>query len=80
MFIMTRASFNYVYDYKNGGIKITWGYFKLISRNVSYSVSCRGILVFPGEDYRHKVLDECLCMVAGCTLGTDVCHWMFKNG
>ena len=25
------------------------------------------------------VIDEFLCMVAGCVLGTDVCHWMFKR-
>ena len=26
---------------------------------------------------RHTVIDEYLCTVAGCALGTDVCHWMF---
>ena len=29
------------------------------------------------EDCQHTVVDEFLCMVAGCALGTDVCHWMF---
>ena len=29
------------------------------------------------EDCQHGVIDEFLCMVAGCALGTDVCHWMF---
>ena len=29
------------------------------------------------EDYQHAVRDEFLSMVAGCALGTDVCHWMF---
>ena len=31
------------------------------------------------EDCQHAVIDEFLCIVAGCTLGTDVCHWMFKQ-
>ena len=29
----------------------------------------------PGwEDCQHRVIDELLCMVVGCALGTDVCH------
>ena len=32
-----------------------------------------------GEDCQHAVIDESLCMVTGCALGTDVCHWMFKT-
>ena len=24
-------------------------------------------------------IDEFLCMVAGCALGTDVCHWIFLS-
>ena len=32
-----------------------------------------------GEDCQHAVTDESLCPVTGCALGTDVCHWMFKN-
>ena len=32
-----------------------------------------------GEDCQHAVTDESLCPVTGCTLGTDVCHWMFKT-
>ena len=31
------------------------------------------------EDCQHAVTDEFLCMVAGCALGADVCHWMFKT-
>ena len=31
------------------------------------------------EDCQHAVIDEFLCMVAGCALGTDVCHWIFKQ-
>ena len=31
----------------------------------------------PGKTYQHPVIDEFLCIVAGCALGTDVCHWMF---
>ena len=31
------------------------------------------------EGCQHAVTDEFLCMVAGCALGTDVCHWMFKT-
>ena len=30
------------------------------------------------EDCQHLVIDEFLCMVTGCALGTDVCHWMFN--
>ena len=28
---------------------------------------------------RLAVTDESLCLVTGCALGTDVCHWMFKT-
>ena len=31
------------------------------------------------EDYQ-LAADEFLYMVAGCALGTDLCHWMFENG
>ena len=31
------------------------------------------------EDCQDEVIDEVLCMVTGCALGTDVCHWMFKQ-
>ena len=31
------------------------------------------------EDCQQAVTDEFLCIVAGCVLGTDVCHWMFKT-
>ena len=31
------------------------------------------------EDCQQAVIDEFLCMVDGCALGTDVCHWMFKK-
>ena len=31
------------------------------------------------EDCQHTVIDEFLCMVADCALGTDVYHWMFKQ-
>ena len=27
-----------------------------------------------------EVIDVLLCMVAGCALGTGVCHWMFIKG
>ena len=36
--------------------------------------SLKGHLGLPWEDYQHAVVDEFLCMVAGCDLGTDVCH------
>ena len=36
-------------------------------------------LGFGREDCQHAVIDEFLCMAAGCALGTDVCHWMFKQ-
>ena len=26
-----------------------------------------------------KKLDEFVCTVAGCALGADACHWMFKT-
>ena len=39
----------------------------------------KGHLGLPWEDYQQAVIDEFLCMVASCTLGTDVCHWMFKK-
>ena len=28
---------------------------------------------------QHAVIDEFLCMVAGCVLGTEICHWMFEK-
>ena len=31
------------------------------------------------EDCQHAVIGEFLCMVTGCALGTDVCHWMFHK-
>ena len=32
------------------------------------------------KDCQHIVIDEFLCMVTGCALGTDVCHSMsFKQ-
>ena len=31
------------------------------------------------EDCQHTVIDEFLCMVAGCVCGTDICHWMFNK-
>ena len=31
------------------------------------------------EDCQHAVIDEFLCMVAGCALGTDARHWMLNN-
>ena len=36
-------------------------------------------LSLAGEDCQHAVTDVALCMVTGCALGTDVCHWMFKT-
>ena len=36
-------------------------------------------LGFAWEDYQHAVIDEFLCIVAGCVLGTYVCCWMFKK-
>ena len=30
------------------------------------------------EGYQHAVIDEFLCMVTDCALGTDVCQWMFN--
>ena len=36
----------------------------------------KGHLGLPSEDYQHAEIDEFLCMVAGCTFGTDVWHWM----
>ena len=31
------------------------------------------------QDCQLAVTDEFLCIVAGCVLGIDVCHWMFKT-
>ena len=31
------------------------------------------------EDCQQAMTDEFLCIVAGCVLGTDVCHLMFKT-
>ena len=28
---------------------------------------------------RHAEIDEFQCMVTGCALGTDVCHWLFTK-
>ena len=36
-------------------------------------------LSLAGKDCQHAVTDESLCTVAGCALGTNVCHWMFKT-
>ena len=36
----------------------------------------KGDLDLPWEDYQHAMIDEFLCMVAGCALRPDVCHWM----
>ena len=32
-----------------------------------------------GPDCQHVVIDEFLCIVSGCTLETNACHWMFKQ-
>ena len=29
------------------------------------------------ENCQHAVIDEFLCLVSGCALGTDISHWMF---
>ena len=34
----------------------------------------KGNLSLGREDCQHAVIDEFLCMVAGCALGTDACH------
>ena len=44
-----------------------------------YHYSLKVDLGLAGEDCQHAVTDESLCMVTGCALGTDVCHWMFKT-
>ena len=31
------------------------------------------------KDCQHTVIDEFLCTVASCALGTNVCHWIFKT-
>ena len=37
-------------------------------------------IVFLGKTINiYTVIDEFLCMLAGCALGTDVCHWMFEK-
>ena len=43
-------------------------------------ICLKGHLGVPWEDNQHVVIDEFLCMVAGCASGTGVCHWMFKIG
>ena len=50
---------------------------KILPINVIYILT--GHLGLLWEDYQHAVIDEFLCMVVGCALGTDVCHWMFKK-
>ena len=43
-------------------------------------ISLKGNFVWAGKsDCQQAVTDEFLCIVAGCVLGTDVCHWMFKT-
>ena len=31
------------------------------------------------EDCQRALIDEFLCMVTGCALGTDVCHWILTK-
>ena len=31
------------------------------------------------HSHRQAVIDEFLCMMAGCAFGTDVSHWVFKQ-
>ena len=49
----------------------------------SYCWSCVEVLKthrgLAGPDCQHIVIDEFLCMVSGCALETDACHWMFKT-
>ena len=45
----------------------------------SCNTSLKALRDLAGEDCQHTVTDESLCPVTGCTLGTDVCHWMFKT-
>ena len=42
-------------------------------------VGLKGHLGLPWEDDQHAVIDEFLRMVAGCALGTDVYHWIFRK-
>ena len=35
------------------------------------------VLGLPWEGYQQAVIDEFLCIVAGCAFGTGVCHWTF---
>ena len=42
--------------------------------------TCLKVNLGLGREYcQHAVIDEFLCMVTGCALGTDVCHWMFNK-
>ena len=44
-----------------------------------YKVFLKGNFGMGREDCQQAVTDEFMCIVAGCCLGTDVCHWMFKT-
>ena len=46
---------------------------------VHYAKNLKAYLGLDREDCQPDVTDEFLCMVVGCALGTDVCHWMFKT-
>ena len=41
--------------------------------------SLKGNFGLGQEDCQQAVTDDFLCIVAGCALQTDVCHWMFKT-
>ena len=45
----------------------------------SLVIQLKGQRSLSWEDYQHAVIDEFPHMVAGCVLGTDECHWMFKK-
>ena len=59
--------------------------YKPISSLFSYQASHKAIFkgfAWSGQgrlSTRSDRLDESLYPVTGCTLGTDVCHWMFKT-
>ena len=57
-------------------------YFCFIKQNVVthlYKLKGESRSGLGSQGSQHPVIDEFLCMVVGCALGPDVCHWMLNT-
>ena len=57
--------------------KWTANYFNMLHNMLNAIYDLKTNLGLGREDCQQAVIDDFLCMVAGCALGTDVYHWMF---